>query len=128
MIEQARQIALDAGRLLTAKLKSGITIEHKGSIDLVTDADRAAEEYIVGQIQSMFPHHGILGEEGARIEGTSEFLWVIDPLDGTTNFAHGLPYFSREFRSNICCPDTEMSCRTTLQDIFFCVLIHFYVA
>ena len=94
LIEQARQIALDAGRLLTAKLESGITIEHKGSIDLVTDADRAAEEYIVGQIQSMFPHHGILGEEGARIEGASEFLWVIDPLDGTTNFAHGLPYFS----------------------------------
>ena len=65
MIEQARQIALDAGRLLTAKLESGITIEHKGSIDLVTDADRAAEEYIVGQIQSMFPNHGILGSFAA---------------------------------------------------------------
>lgn len=76
------------------KLKTGITIEHKGSIDLVTDADRASEEYVVRELTRAFPHHGILGEEGARIQGTSEYLWVIDPIDGTTNFAHGFPYFA----------------------------------
>ncbi len=94
MIEQATQIALDAGKILIAKLKTGITIQHKGSIDLVTDADRASEEYIVEQLRAAFPNHGILGEEGARVEGSSDFLWVIDPIDGTTNFAHGFPYFS----------------------------------
>ena len=94
MIEQATQIALDAGKILTTRLKKGITIQHKGTIDLVTDADRASEEYIVGQLRAAFPNHGILGEEGAKVEGTSDFLWVIDPIDGTTNFAHGFPYFS----------------------------------
>ncbi|HBN96245.1 MAG TPA: inositol monophosphatase [Firmicutes bacterium] len=94
LIEQATQIALNAGKILTAKLETGITIEHKGSIDLVTDADRASEEYIVEQLRRVFPHHGILGEEGARVEGTSDYLWLIDPIDGTTNFAHGFPYFS----------------------------------
>lgn len=94
LIERARQIAFDAGSILTAKLKSGITVEYKGSIDLVTDADRASEKYIVEEIQRLFPDHGILGEEGARVKGSSDFLWVIDPIDGTTNFAHAFPYFS----------------------------------
>lgn len=94
MIKQATQIALDAGEILIEKRAAGLTIEHKGSIDLVTDADRASEKYIVEQLKKSFPHHGILGEEGTRVEGSSDFLWVIDPIDGTTNFAHGFPYFS----------------------------------
>ncbi|NMB02379.1 MAG: inositol monophosphatase [Firmicutes bacterium] len=94
MIELARQVALGAGEILVRKLKQGISIEHKGSIDLVTDADKASEKYVVDQLQKLFPSHGILGEEGSRIEGTSDLLWVIDPIDGTTNFAHGFPYFS----------------------------------
>ena len=94
MIKQATQIALDAGEILIEKRAAGLTIEHKGSIDLVTDADRASEKYIVEQLKKCFPHHGILGEEGTRVEGSSDFLWVIDPIDGTTNFAHGFPYFS----------------------------------
>lgn len=94
MIERARQIALAAGDILIHKLMTGVTIEHKGSIDLVTDADKASEKYIVGELQKAFPHHGILGEEGARVEGTSDYLWVIDPIDGTTNFAHGFPHFA----------------------------------
>lgn len=65
-----------------------------GSIDLVTAADREAEEYIIGQIRSHFPEHGILAEEsGGDSADSSEFRWVIDPLDGTTNFAHSCPLF-----------------------------------
>ncbi len=94
MIHKATNIALAAGVILKEKLKAGVTIHHKGRIDLVTDADRASEEYIVKELQKVFPSHGILGEEGARIEGTSDYLWVIDPIDGTTNFAHGFPHFS----------------------------------
>ena len=94
MIDQATKIALAAGVILREKLEAGVSIEHKGRIDLVTDADRAAEAFIVQELRKVFPSHGILGEEGARIEGTSDYLWVIDPVDGTTNFAHGFPYFS----------------------------------
>jgi myo-inositol-1(or 4)-monophosphatase len=94
VIRKATTIALAAGEILTAKLRTGVTIHHKGRIDLVTDADRASEAYIVKELQEAFPTHGILGEEGARIEGASDFLWVIDPIDGTTNFAHGFPYFA----------------------------------
>lgn len=94
MIEQAKEIALGAGEILTNKMRTGFKIEHKGSIDLVTDADNASEKYIVEQLKKAFPHHGIMGEEGTRVEGSGDYLWVIDPIDGTTNFAHGLPYFS----------------------------------
>lgn len=94
MIEMAKDMAFAAGEILNQKLQTGVTIERKGRIDLVTDADRAAEEYIVKQLKKLFPHHGILGEEGTRVGGSSEFLWVIDPVDGTTNFAHGFPYFA----------------------------------
>jgi len=94
LIEKARKIALAAGEILITELEAGTTIHHKGDIDLVTDADRASEAYIVKELQGTFPHHGILGEEGARIESSCDYLWVIDPIDGTTNFAHGFPYFA----------------------------------
>src|SRR5690606_16170488 len=67
-------------------------IEHKGAIDLVTDADRAAEAAIVDAIRARFPAHAILAEEGGET-GESRFRWIVDPLDGTTNYAHGLPQF-----------------------------------
>lgn len=94
MLDSVKEIAFGAGDILVQKLQSGVSIEYKGSIDLVTDADKAAEKYVVEELRKRFPSHGILGEEGARIEGASDFLWIIDPIDGTTNFAHGLPYFA----------------------------------
>jgi myo-inositol-1(or 4)-monophosphatase len=94
VIKRAIDIALAAGEILNEKLSSGVTVEHKGRIDLVTDADRAAEEFIVQQLERLFPRHGVLGEEGTQVEGSSDYLWVIDPVDGTTNFAHGFPYFA----------------------------------
>src|SRR5207245_10014474 len=68
-------------------------IEYKGDADLVTAADRAAEVLITSRIRQLWPEHDLLGEEGARRESGSDFRWYIDPLDGTTNFAHGFPVF-----------------------------------
>jgi myo-inositol-1(or 4)-monophosphatase len=76
---------------LLGKLKS---ISHKGEIDLVTEADHKAEAIIISAVQKAFPHHGILSEEAGQKRMGSSYRWLIDPLDGTTNFAHGFPFFS----------------------------------
>lgn len=85
--------AAEAGaRVLAERFGGRRRIEHKGAIDLVTDADRAAEAAIVDAIRARFPAHAILAEEGGET-GESRFRWIVDPLDGTTNYAHGLPQF-----------------------------------
>ena len=69
-------------------------VERKGVIDLVTDLDYRAESYLMEQIQTRFPGHAIVAEESGGLEGSHAHLWFIDPLDGTVNFVHGLPFFS----------------------------------
>lgn len=80
-----------------------VKVEYKGSADLVTIADRQSEALILGRIRGSFPTHDVMGEEGTRIETGSDYKWYVDPLDGTTNFAHGYPVFcvslGVEFRS-----------------------------
>ena len=68
-------------------------IEHKGKLDLVTDVDRHAEEVVVSFLQQASPQCGILAEEQNEIAGNGTERWILDPLDGTTNFAHGYPFF-----------------------------------
>jgi myo-inositol-1(or 4)-monophosphatase len=91
------QIGLEAVRLGADVLKSSFgrtpSISYKGKLDLVTDVDRRAEERIVSFLQQESPHCGILAEEQAEISGQGSERWVLDPLDGTTNFAHGYPFF-----------------------------------
>jgi myo-inositol-1(or 4)-monophosphatase len=70
------------------------TIDYKGIDNLVTEADHASEELIAGRIRSRFPDHSILAEEGRNASGSAGLMWVIDPLDGTNNFAHGFPVFA----------------------------------
>lgn len=89
----ASRIALEAGALLRDYYRKGVATEYKGDVDLVTEADRASEKLIVERMHAAFPQHGIFGEEGTRSHLESEYRWYIDPLDGTTNFAHGLPIF-----------------------------------
>jgi len=86
-------IAREAGRLLMHYFARRVTIEYKGDVDLVTEADRASEKLIVERLQSRWPEHGVVGEEGTRSETDAEYRWYVDPLDGTTNFAHGYPVF-----------------------------------
>ena len=94
-ITTASEIARRAGALLLEYLLRGVKTEYKGvgTVDVVTEADRASEKLIVESLRAAFPSHGIVGEEGSRSESSSECLWYVDPLDGTTNFAHGFPVF-----------------------------------
>ncbi|MBA3413873.1 MAG: inositol monophosphatase [Chloroflexia bacterium] len=93
--EFAAQAARAAGIILRDRFGRPHEIRFKGAVDLVTEADRAAEALIAGMIRERYPDHHLLGEEGARgAASTSPFRWVVDPLDGTTNFAHNLPHFA----------------------------------
>lgn len=87
-----RELAREAGSVLLSFFGK-VDIEYKGEADLVTKADRASEKLIVERIRQLWPHHDLVGEEGSRNETGSDFRWYIDPLDGTTNFAHGYPVF-----------------------------------
>jgi myo-inositol-1(or 4)-monophosphatase len=87
------QIAREAGRLLMGYFEQRVDIEYKGEADLVTEADRASEKLILDRIKHQWPSHDVVGEEGSRIETGSDYRWYVDPLDGTTNFAHGFPVF-----------------------------------
>ena len=90
-LETAADIARESGALVAKYL--GVGFELKGAFDLVTEADRASERLIVEGLQKAFPSHAIVAEEGGGQEGSSEYRWYVDPLDGTTNFAHGFPAF-----------------------------------
>ena len=87
------EIAREAGALLMGYFQRRVKVEYKGDVDLVTEADRASEALITRRIRERWPSHNILGEEGTRTEQGSEYRWYVDPLDGTTNFAHGFPVF-----------------------------------
>ena len=86
-------IAREAGALLMGHFARHVTIEYKGEVDLVTIADRTSEELIVNRLRARWPEHGIVAEEGTRSDPGAEYRWYVDPLDGTTNFAHGYPVF-----------------------------------
>jgi len=89
----ASEIAREAGALLREFYHRGVATEYKGDVDLVTEADRASEALIKQRLAERFPLHGIYGEEGTRERLSGEYRWYVDPLDGTTNFAHGFPIF-----------------------------------
>jgi myo-inositol-1(or 4)-monophosphatase len=86
-------IARQAGALLRKFYEKGVSTEYKGDVDIVTEADRASEQLIREKLTAAFPTHGVYGEEGTRDQLESEYRWYVDPLDGTTNFAHGFPAF-----------------------------------
>jgi len=90
---RAAEIALEAGALIRDFYRRGVATEYKTDVDLVTEADRTSEKLIVERLHAIFPDHGIYGEEGTRDRLDREYRWYVDPLDGTTNFAHGFPVF-----------------------------------
>jgi myo-inositol-1(or 4)-monophosphatase len=96
MLNFAIETALDAGRLLLEKFGRKLNVSKKGDINLVTEADLASEALIIERIRSYYPRHSILAEEAGNAvvsDGENTWKWIIDPLDGTTNFAHGYPCF-----------------------------------
>src|SRR6202140_4265642 len=86
-------IAREAGALLMQYFDQNIKIEYKGEADLVTAADRKSEALIRERIRGLWPGHDVMGEEEGLRDTGSEYRWYVDPLDGTTNFAHGFPVF-----------------------------------
>jgi myo-inositol-1(or 4)-monophosphatase len=93
--EFAVRTAKAAGRILLRGFGTGVRVEHKRrEIDLVTEFDRRSEDLILGRIRKAFPEHRILSEESGAMGSGTQPVWVVDPLDGTTNFAHNLPIFS----------------------------------
>ena len=92
-LDYAVTAALAAGRLQRSRFASDFTVELKGAKDLVTELDTASERLIVDHLLAAFPGHGILAEEGQYPPGDGRHTWIIDPIDGTTNFAHGYPWF-----------------------------------
>jgi len=95
MLSFAMETAREAGHILLEKFGRNIGISKKGDIDLVTEADLASEAFIIEKINTHYPQHSILAEEsGASVQvGEIVWKWIIDPLDGTTNYAHGYPCF-----------------------------------
>jgi myo-inositol-1(or 4)-monophosphatase len=93
-IDLGLAVIQEAGVLLQERFDRDFAVLHKGIINLVTDVDLASEELIVGRIRRAFPSHSILAEEKHNGSGDGAIKWVIDPLDGTTNYAHGYPSFS----------------------------------
>ena len=91
-LDAAIEIAQEAGQILLAH--RGVGFELKGDFDLVTAADKASEALVVKRLRERFPQHGIVAEEGGRAEMEAELRWYVDPLDGTTNFAHGYPMWN----------------------------------
>lgn len=90
----ATEAAREAGDILLSELGRPPEISYKGEVDLVTRADRRSEQAIVAFLRTHFPKHSIVAEEGGGQENDSPFRWHVDPLDGTTNFAHGYPCFA----------------------------------
>lgn len=99
MLNFAIQTARDAGRILADRMGRALQVSNKGDIDLVTEADLASEKLIIERIKTHYPRHSILAEESGAtdgikmVAGQTDWMWIVDPLDGTTNYAHGYPCF-----------------------------------
>jgi len=95
ILDFAKTIAQEAGKIAMDYQLKGFVISHKETINnLVTEADIACENYLISQIKAKFPKHAIIAEESGNNEQTSDYTWFIDPIDGTTNYAHGFPFFA----------------------------------
>jgi len=90
----AEELARGAGAVLLEHASRSFEVDYKSVQDLVTSADRASEAYLVAEIERRYPGHAIVAEEGSGRDRTARYRWLVDPLDGTTNFAHGYPFYA----------------------------------
>lgn len=89
----ANEITIGAGKIIRRGFSRRMSIKYKGRIDPVTEFDLKSEAYIVGKLRALFPDHDILTEEGSDRDSSSDYRWIIDPLDGTVNYSHGFPFY-----------------------------------
>jgi myo-inositol-1(or 4)-monophosphatase len=116
----AKEVAFEVGKVLLAGSRKKHSIGMKGAIDLVTEMDLKSEKLIHSAIRRRFPSHSILAEEGHSIDTGSRYKWIVDPLDGTTNYAHGYPVWCVSIALEI---DGEIDCgviyNPNLDEMFF---------
>ena len=93
-LSDLERLARHAGEILRLGYDQEHTVNYKGVIDLVTEVDHQSEEYLLGEIKRLFPGHQIVSEEAGLVPGRAGEEWLVDPLDGTVNYAHGIPIFS----------------------------------
>lgn len=93
-LKEIKHWAIHAGKMLKDGLGKPHQVRHKGVIDLVTEMDHRSEDYLVSKIRSQHPDHTIITEEAGLLSGHEDHCWYIDPLDGTINYAHGIPIFA----------------------------------
>lgn len=95
VLADLERMARQAGSILSQGYEQqDMQVDYKGEIDLVTEFDHRSEEYLLAEIARNFPGHSVMAEETGNIDGSDDHLWIIDPLDGTVNYAHGVPFFS----------------------------------
>src|SRR5512135_428713 len=87
-------LARQSGDILRRAFGQHLRVDHKGLIDLVSEADRQSEQFLLGHLREHFPGHRIVAEESGVSAGSADHAWYIDPLDGTVNYVHGLPIYS----------------------------------
>jgi myo-inositol-1(or 4)-monophosphatase len=99
-LDELENLARQAGIILRQSYEplpgaiNHLQIDYKGPIDLVTDVDRRSENFLLRQIRQSYPEHRVIAEESGALKGSPDHVWYIDPLDGTVNYAHGIPFFS----------------------------------
>jgi myo-inositol-1(or 4)-monophosphatase len=105
LVRFACRLSVGAGRILKGGFTRRLKIDYKGRINPVTEYDLKSERYIISHIVKQFPDHAVLAEEGGTVAVASPFRWIIDPLDGTVNYAHGFPVYcvsiALEYEGNI---------------------------
>lgn len=94
LLEFAKNIARKAGTIISAGYRIEVEVERKAELDFVTRIDKEAEKTIRDAISAKYPTHGFLGEESGSSQANADYIWVVDPLDGTTNFVYKIPYFA----------------------------------
>jgi myo-inositol-1(or 4)-monophosphatase len=93
-LKDIEALSFGAGKILRDAFGSNIQIDSKGVIDLVTEIDRKSEDFLIGAIRNRFPNDSVITEESGIVQGDKNCVWYVDPLDGTINYAHGVPIFS----------------------------------
>jgi len=93
-LSDLQRLARQAGEILRLGYAQEHQVDYKGDIDLVTEIDHQSEDFVLGEIQRLFPGHQIVSEEIGLVPGRLDVQWFVDPLDGTVNYAHGIPFFS----------------------------------
>jgi len=93
-LSNLQRLARQAGEILRLGYEQEHQVDYKGAIDLVTEIDHQSEDFVLGEIQRVFPGHQIVSEEIGLVPGRAGAQWFVDPLDGTVNYAHGIPFFS----------------------------------